>query len=163
MTAVPKRVPVLIGKAAVYGLTTLVLMIPAVVIAFLVGQSILSPGHLATSLGGPGTARAVVGAALYLAAVGLLGLALGGLLRHTAGAVGALFGVLFALQIVVGFLPASVADGVTKYLPTPAGAAVTNVRPDPASLGPWAGFGLFCLYAAVVLALAAWLLRRRDV
>jgi ABC-2 type transport system permease protein len=37
------------------------------------------------------------------------------------------------------------------------------VRPDPASLGPWAGFGLFCLYTAITLGLAAWLLRRRDV
>jgi hypothetical protein len=39
---------------------------------------------------------------------------------------------------------------------------VANLRPDPASLGPWTGFGLFCLYTAVVLAVAAWQLRRRD-
>ena len=71
--------------------------------------------------------------------------------------------MLFGLQIVVGFLPASVADKVSRYLPTPAGVAVTNVRPDPASLGPWAGFGLFCLYTVILLGLAAWLLRRRDV
>jgi ABC-2 type transport system permease protein len=44
----------------------------------------------------------------------------------------------------------------------PAGAAVANVRPDPAALAPWTGFGLLCLYTAVVLALAAWQLRRRD-
>jgi ABC-2 type transport system permease protein len=51
---------------------------------------------------------------------------------------------------------------VYPYLPVPAGAAVANVRPDPAALAPWNGFGLFCLYVAVVLALAAWQLRRRD-
>ena len=108
-------------------------------------------------------AVAVLGSALYLTAVGLLGLGLGALLRNTAGATASLFGVLFGLQIVVGFLPATLADKIARYLPTPAGVAVTNVQPDPASLGPWAGFGLFCLYTAIVLGLAAWLLRRRDV
>jgi ABC-2 type transport system permease protein len=44
----------------------------------------------------------------------------------------------------------------------PVGAAVANVQPDPAALAPWSGLGLFCLYTAVVLALAAWQLRRRD-
>ena len=95
--------------------------------------------------------------------MGLLGLGLGALLRNTAGAIASLFGVLFGLQIVVGFLPASVADKVSRYLPTPAGVAVTNVRTDPASLPPWTGFGLFCLYTVILLGLAAWLLRRRDV
>jgi len=101
----------------------------------------------------------VLGSALYLTAVGLLGLGLGALLRNTAGAIASLFG----LQIVVGFLPASVADKVSRYLPTPAGVAVTNVRPDPASLPPWTGFGLFCLYTVILLGLAAWLSRRHDV
>ena len=108
-------------------------------------------------------ARAVLGSALYLIAVGLLGLGLGALLRNTAGAIASLFGVLFGLQLVVGFLPATLADRIARYLPTPAGVAVSNVQPDPASLGPWAGFGLFCLYTAITLGLAAWLLRRRDV
>jgi len=44
-----------------------------------------------------------------------------------------------------------------------AGLAVTTVRPDPASsLAPWAGFGVFCLYAAVLLSLAAVRMRRGD-
>jgi hypothetical protein len=126
---------------------------------FLVSQSVLSREQLGTSLHQPGVARAVLGSALYLTAVGLLGLGLGALLRNTAGAIASLFG----LQIVVGFLPASVADKVSRYLPTPAGVAVTNVRPDPASLPPWTGFGLFCLYTVILLGLAAWLLRRHDV
>jgi ABC-2 type transport system permease protein len=160
--AVPRRLPVLWGKAIAYALTTLTLCVPASVAAFLVGQSILSSQRLGTTLDHPGTARAVLGSALYLAAVGLLGLGLGALLRNTAGAVASLFGVLFAPQIVVGFLPSTWSDQIYGYLPTPAGTAVTSVAPDPISLGPWAGFGLFCLYTAILLGLAAWLLRRRD-
>jgi ABC-2 type transport system permease protein len=162
LAAVPARLPVLWGKAVGYALAVLALCVPASFAAFLVGQSILSAERLDTTLGQPGVARAVLGSALYLAAVGLLGLGLGALLRGTAAAVGALFGLLFAPQILVGLLPSTWSDHLYGYLPAPAGIAVTNVRPDPASLAPWTGFGVFCLYTAVLLALAAWRLRRQD-
>jgi ABC-2 type transport system permease protein len=160
--AVPRRLPVLWGKAIGYALAVLTLTVPATFAAFLVGQSILSSGHLDTTLNHPGTARAVIGAALYLTAVGLLGLGLGALLRSTAAAVGSLFGLLFAPQILVGFLPSSLSDHIYPYLPAPAGVAITNIQPDSRSLAPWTGFGVFCLYTAILLALAAWRLRHRD-
>jgi ABC-2 type transport system permease protein len=162
LTAVPGRLPVLWGKAIVYALTTFTLCLPATFAAFLVGQSILSAEHLDTTFGQPGVVRAVLGSALYLTAVGLLGLGLGALLRNTAAAISSLFGLLFALQIIVEFLPEAWSDVVYKYLPTPAGTAVTTVRPDPTLLAPWTGLGVFCIYAAAVLGLAAWQLRRRD-
>jgi len=160
--AVPRRLPVLWGKAIGYAIAVLALTVPATFVAFLVGQSILSSGHLDTTLNHPGTARAVIGAALYLTAVGLFGLGLGALLRSTAAAVGSLFGLLFAPQILVGFLPSSLSDHIYRYLPAPAGVAITNVQPDSTSLAPWTGFGVFCLYTAILLALAAWRLRHRD-
>lgn len=163
LVAVPRRLPVLWGKATVLSLLTLAASLPATVVTFLIGQRLLSDQHLGTSLGQPGVLRAVLGSALYLTAVSLFGLGLGAVLRNTAGAIAALFGALFMLQILAGLLPASWSDHAYKYLPTPAGSAITAVHPDAVtSLGPWTGFGLFCLYTALVLALAAWLLRRRD-
>ncbi|RZU52360.1 ABC-type transport system involved in multi-copper enzyme maturation permease subunit [Krasilnikovia cinnamomea] len=163
LAAVPGRLPVLWGKAVTFGLATVAVAVPAAVVAFVAGQSVLSAEHLDTGLGQPGVGRAVLGSAWFLTVVGLLGLGLGTLLRNTAAGISALFGLLFAPQLVLGLLPESVADAVYRYLPTPAGAAVTAVRQDPDTLGPWTGFGLFCLYTAVVLGLAAWRLRRRDV
>jgi ABC-type transport system involved in multi-copper enzyme maturation permease subunit len=161
--SVPDRLPVLWGKAVVFGLTTLVLCVPAVVVAFVAGQSILAAEHLDTRLGDPGVARAVFGSALLLALVGLFGLGLGALLRNTAGGVAALLGLLFAPQILVGFLPESVADQAYRYVPAQAGQAIMFVRPDAAtSLSPWAGLGVFALYTAIALGLAAWQLLRRD-
>lgn len=160
--AVPGRLPILWGKAVTFTLTTLALCIPAAYAAFLVGQSILSREHLDTSLGQPGVARAVLGSGLYLAVLGLFGLGLGALLRNTAGAISALLGVLFGFPIVAGLLPATWSDHVQKYLPGPAGMAVAAVRPDSAALLPWAGFGLFCLYTAAVLALGARRMNGRD-
>jgi ABC-2 type transport system permease protein len=163
LAAVPNRLPVLWGKAVVFGLTTLVLCVPAVVTAFVVGQSILSAEHLDTGLGEPGVARAVFGSALFLALVGLFGLGLGALLRNTAGGIAALFGLFFAPQMLVGFLPESVSDHIYKYLPAPAGQAIMFVKPDPtSSLSPWTGLCVFTLYTVIALGLAAWQLRKRD-
>ncbi len=136
LAAVPSRLPVLWAKAAVFATVTLVLTVPSVLGAFLIGQSILKAKHLQTGLGDPGVLRAVLGAALYLTVIGLLGLGLGALLRNTAGGISALFGVLFVLPIIVRFLPASWADPIDKYLPSTAGEAITHVHADPGSVGP---------------------------
>ena len=160
--AVPARLPVLWAKAAVFAAVTLVLMVPTVLGAFLIGQSILTSKHLQTSLSSSGVLRAVIGAALFLTVVGLLGIGLGALLRNTAGGISTLFGLLFVLPIIVRFLPSSWSDPINKYLPSNAGEAITHVHPDPTLLAPWTGFGLFCGYAVVVFIAAAISLRRRD-
>jgi ABC-2 type transport system permease protein len=163
VTAVPRRTPVVLGKAVVVAAATFAVSLPAAFAAFLAGQAVFAPENLDVSLTGPGVLRAVIGAALYLTVVALLGLGLGALLRSTAGAVSALFGVLFALQMVAGFLPDDRSDEVVRYLPSPAGLAVTNVGTDPYYLAPWTGFALFLLYTAVLLGLAVRCVRRRDV
>ena len=74
-----------------------------------------------------------------------------------------MLGLLFGLQILAGFLPGSWSQDISGYLPATAGQAVTFARPDPtSSLPPWTGFGVFCLYAAILLGLAAVRMRRGD-
>jgi ABC-2 type transport system permease protein len=160
--AVPTRLPVLWAKVAVFATATLVVTVPAVLVAFFVGQSILSGKNIQASIGDPGVLRAVLGGALYLTVVGVLGIGLGSLLRSTAAGISALFGVLFVLPIIVRLLPSSVSDPVGKYLPSSAGQAITAVVPSPTDLSPWVGFALFCGYAAVAVAVAAGVLARRD-
>jgi len=160
--AVPARLPVLWAKATVFATVTLALMVPSVLGAFWIGQSILTSKHLQAKLSDPGVLRAVIGAALYLTVVGLLGIGLGALLRNTAAGISTLFGLLFVLPIIVRFLPSSWADPINEYLPSSAGEAITHVHPDPTMLAPWTGFGLFCAYAIAVLIAAAVSLRRRD-
>jgi ABC-type transport system involved in multi-copper enzyme maturation permease subunit len=160
--AVPRRLPVLWAKLGVFGATALVLITPAVLVAFFIGQSILASKNLDTSLGKPDVARAVFGAALYVVAVGLLGMGLGALLRNTAAAISTLFGALFVLPLIVRLLPSDWQSHVSRYLPLNAGSAVTNVHNDAGSMAPWSGFTLFCVYIAIVIGLAAWRLLRQD-
>jgi ABC-2 type transport system permease protein len=160
--AVPRRLPVLWGKAALLAATTTAVSLPAAFAAFAGGQSILSRQHLSVPLSQPDVARAIIGCALYLALVALLGLGLGALIRNAAGGIAALFGLLYGLPLAASFLPGSMAADVTKYLPADAGQAVTTVQPDPTALHPWTGFGVLCAYAAVLLAISAARMRRGD-
>lgn len=162
LTAVPKRLPMLWAKAAVFTGVTLLLMLLATLLSFFIGQAILSSEGIEASIGDPGVGRAVVGYALYLTGVGLLGVGLGALLRNTAGAISSLFGLLFVAPIVVHFLPAGWNDAISKYLPSNAGQVISHVRTDNDGLGPWTGLLVFFLYSVVALALAGVALVRRD-
>jgi ABC-2 type transport system permease protein len=161
LTAVPKRLPMLWAKAIVYGVTTLVLMVASTLIAFFVGQAILSGRHLNIAFSHPGVPRAVIGAGLYLTVVGLFGLGLGAIVRNTAGGIATFAGIMFVLPPLMNVLPSSWNKAASPYLPLQAGEAILNLtRGD--NLAPWVGFGIFCAYAAAALAIAAVLLVRRD-
>jgi hypothetical protein len=162
LTAVPRRLPVLGAKTLVFAVITLIATLPAAFLAFVLGQRMLAGKHIETTLAAPHVTRAVIGAALYLTAIGLFGVALGWLLRHTAGAIATLVGLLLVLPILVHFLPTSWSDTVGKWLPGSAGQAVFAVRPEPHSFTPWVGFAVLCAYVAVCLVAAAVLLVRRD-
>jgi ABC-2 type transport system permease protein len=161
--AVPKRLPVLWGKLGVFAATTLVLGTLACVIAFLGGQAIFASKHVGASLGDPGVLRAVLGSGLFLAAIGALGVGLGALIRNGAGAIATLTGLLFVAPVIVSALPQRLSDAIGPYLPGNAGTAIIFTQPSPDSLGPWTGLGVLCAWAAVAVALAAVMLRRRDV
>jgi ABC-type transport system involved in multi-copper enzyme maturation permease subunit len=161
-SAVPKRLPVLWAKALVFGAVAFVITLPAVFIVFFAGQAILTGQHINITISHPGVVRALFGAALYVTVMGLFGLGLGAIVRSTAGGIATLAGLVFVLPPIIGLLPTSVSDSVNPYLPSNAGGAVWTIHPDPNTLAPWAGFGVFCAYAFVALVIAAVLLVRRD-
>jgi ABC-type transport system involved in multi-copper enzyme maturation permease subunit len=160
--ATPQRATVLAAKAAAFTGVVLTAGLLSSFGAFFIGQAIFASKDLGVSVTDPGVLRAVVGGALYLAAVGLLGLGLGTILRRTAGAVAALVGVLVLVPLVAGFLPASFQESVGRFFPAQAGMAVFSVAPDPRSLTPWTGYGLFLAYVATALVIGGLLLTRRD-
>lgn len=162
ISAVPKRLPVLWGKALVFGAVAFAVTLPAVFIVFFAGQSILSGQHIDIGISHPGVMRALFGAALFLTVMGLFGLGIGAIIRNTAGGIATLAGIVFVLPPVVSLLPSSIANSVDPYLPSNAGGAIWTINPDPNTLAPWTGFALFCAYAALALVIAAVLMRRRD-
>jgi len=162
LAATPQRVTVLAAKTVTFVAVVVAVGLVASFGAFFVGQAIFSAKGLDASLGDPEVLRAVIGGALYLAAVGLLGLGIGTILRRTAGAISAFVGMLVVVPIVTGFLPSSWNESVGRFFPARAGMAVFNVLPDPASLSPWIGFAVLVGYAAIALIVGGLLLTRRD-
>jgi len=160
-TAVPKRLPVLWAKAAVYVAVVLALMIPSTIAVFFAGESILSTRHVSVAFSHPHIARAVVGAALYLAVVGLFGLGLGAIVRNTAGGIATFAGIMFVLPPLMNVLPLSWNNAASPYLPLQAGQTIMSTTPGH-HLAVWTGFGLFFGYAVASVAIASVLLVRRD-
>lgn len=163
LAAVPSRLPVLWGKVVVFAAVTFVLMLVAALGAFLLGQSVLSSRDMDTAaLSDPGVFRAVIGAAVYLTGAGVIGLAVGVLLRNTAGAITLVVGTLFVVPGLIQLLPSSWNDAVGPYLPSNAANAVMTVQTTSDSLSSGSGLAVFAGYIVVLLAGAAVLLKRRD-
>lgn len=161
--AVPKRLPVLWGKMTVFGLVSYALMLPTVFLAFLLSQTILSGRHINIALSHHGVVPALCGTALYLALVGLFGLAIGTIIRNTAGGITTVAAILFVIPPLMNVLPASWNNAISPYLPSNAGSAIMQLHRDSGSLAPWTGLGVFACYVAVGTVIAAVLLKRRDV
>jgi ABC-2 type transport system permease protein len=164
LAAIPDRRLLLAAKAAVFGAAALLVGEFTALAAFLINQYVVltAPAPHA-SLGQPGVLRAVLMIGAYLALVGLLGLGLGAIIRHTAGAIAALVGFVLAVPLVLQAFPAGIKTAVTPYLPMIiAENSLAAVKPVADSLGAWPGLALLCGYAAAALLAGGWVLARRD-
>jgi len=160
--AVPRRLPVLWGKAVVLTVLLAVVMVLACLAAFLLGQAILGADK-GTTLAADGVLRAVIGSGLYLAGIGLFGIAIGSLMRNTAGAIAVVVASLLIIPGLIGLiLPDSWNQNVSPYLPSTAGQAFTTVQPADTLLASGTGAAVFVGWLVVLLTGAALLLRRRD-
>jgi ABC-type transport system involved in multi-copper enzyme maturation permease subunit len=165
LTAMPRRGTLIAAKAIVFGAVTLVTSLVTCFAAFFLGQAIMSSHHINATLSQPGVLRAVIGGALFLTAVGLLGFGIGLLIRHSAGAICAAVALLFVASILVNLLPESWQNHTDRLLPAIAGGSVWAVVPQvgpPATFGPWTGFAVLCVWAAVAIAGGMYLFRKRN-
>lgn len=168
LAAVPRRSLVLTAKAAVFGAVTLIVGETASFIAFFAVGATLRHGVAAPTLGQPGVLRAVAVTGAGFCLIGLLGLGLGAIIRHSAAAVGVLVAGVYVVAQFIGFI----AHGVASYMPilivenslstTMPVTCGTDSASCPNFLSAWAGLGVLSLYAVIALTVGGWLLARRD-
>jgi ABC-2 type transport system permease protein len=162
-TAVPRRLPVLWAKAGVFALVTFVLAVPSVLIAFWASQAILSRHDiLQVSFSSPGVARSVIGGAVYLTLVGIFALAIGAVVRNTAGGISVFAALFFVIPPLMLLLPSSWQHAITPYLPSEAARSIFSLTHGSDMLAPGPGLALFLGYTMLAIAVAAVLLVRRD-
>jgi ABC-2 type transport system permease protein len=159
--AVPRRGRVLAAKATVLAAVTLAAGEALAFAAFAAFQVAARHGVPHASLAQPGVLRAVLLAGAYPSLIGFIGLGLAAVIRHTAGAISAIVGVLFVLPLVL--LPLGWHSAVMKFLPWMIAVnSLAAVKPVTNSLSAGTGLAMLCLYAAAALAAGGWALLRRD-
>jgi hypothetical protein len=162
VAAVPRRRAVIAAKAAVVGVVTLLAGEVIAFVTFFTAQWGLSAQHLNVTLAHPGALRGVLAAGFYLAVMAWVGLGLGAVIRHTAGAITAMVGVVFLLPTIIHALPSPWDTRIGRF--TLDGAAQQMIAQHPHAGYFSAGPSLLIVvgYAAAALAAAAFMITRRD-
>ena len=162
LLAVPRRLPMLAAKALVFGLLDFVVSAITVFAVFFITTAILR-SHISITLSTTGVTRACIGGILYLTVLGLFSLAIGGLIRHTAGAIATVIALVLVVPPLISLIPGTIANHVHGYLPTIAGTLVAQTSQQSGDvLSPWQGFGVFCIWTVVLLGACGYLLIHRD-
>ncbi|MFB6814974.1 ABC transporter permease [Streptomyces sp. NPDC056347] len=163
LTACPSRARVLTAKAIVFFLLTFTITtVTAAVVAML--QVAIIGGE---SADGSAWLNATVGVGLYVATLGLLSLAVGALVRHSAGAITIMIGVVLLPLVLAMFMMSQSLEDLRMWLFEYSIPSQLSVLYDtaPADSGPsgWGSVLIMVGLSAVALFSAYLSLDRRDV
>jgi ABC-2 type transport system permease protein len=165
LAVMPRRGVLYAAKAITFAAVTLTVSLVTSFVAFFVGQAILSSKHYNTTLTQPGVLRAVLLSAAIVTVFGLFAYGAGAIIRNTAGAISAILGFIFLIPLLAQALPNAWFADLQRWLPG-GGALEPIARSTPPIDGhlfsAWGEFAVFSGYAAVLLAVGAWLFIRRD-
>ncbi|MFI9719331.1 ABC transporter permease [Streptomyces sp. NPDC052396] len=163
LTACPSRTRVLAAKAIVYFALTFVTTLAATLLVAVIDQGALSEyTHYRNSAGD--WLGATAGVSLYLSLLGLLSLGVGGMLRHSAGAITTVLGVVLLPLILAMFLSAF-GGLASKLLEYSVPAQLSSFYPGangPGGPGAWLSLLIVAVLTAASLAGAHLLMTRRD-
>jgi ABC-2 type transport system permease protein len=145
--AVPKRLPAMFAKAIVFGVVTFLVSFVALVAAAFATAPLLVSKGVTADFGDPDVWLTLVGGAGYLALIGLIALAIGLLIRSSAGGIAAALGLLLVVPVVFSLVArlaqADWATNVAAFLPSNAGAKLyaypTDAVAATVTQGPGAG------------------------
>ncbi|WP_439030411.1 ABC transporter permease [Gordonia terrae] len=144
--AVPRRPRVLIAKVVVFGVLTFVVTAVVCVVALVLAQALAGDG---IALGGPDTVRQLWGTPVFATLCALIGLAVGALVRHSAGAVAIVLVWMLALERIISVLP-RVGEYIVSFLPFLNG---WNFLAGGSETFDWNAYGSLLYFAVFTLAL----------
>jgi hypothetical protein len=162
LTAQPRRIDVYAAKALVVAALAFVTGLIAGFVSFFACQAIMASTHASAKIGDPGVLRSVIGCGLFLAVCALFAFSIAALLRSAAGAISVAIGVLLIVPLLVMALPSSLSQDITRWLPSEAGSAILAPVTQSHEFSAWAGFGLFCVYTAILLGAGLLMFNQRD-
>lgn len=166
MVAVPKRIPALLAKNLVIAVAAFVLGAGAALISYFIAQPILAAENLEFALSDEGVWRSILNTGTYLALIAVISMAIGTLLRNTAGGVVTAIGLFFVVPVIVVNLIQGLADWIpdaARFLPTNAGEMMMEFSPIDGQFTPLEGGLVMAAWAVVLLVASLLVTKRRDV
>jgi ABC-2 family transporter protein len=119
---------------------------------FLAGQAVLGSGKVPyASFGEPGVLRAVALPGVFLALLALLGLGLGAIMPHSAGAVATFATIMLVLPLLLAAAPGHLGRFMPETMLTSSVAAVIPQTASQALPPGWDGFLIMAAYSAAAL------------
>ncbi|MFJ8541179.1 ABC transporter permease subunit [Streptomyces sp. NPDC093586] len=166
MTACPSRGRVLVAKAIVFFLVAFVVTLVSATLVALLHVALLED-HGTVPPTGEEWLKSTVGISLYIALLGLLSLAVGSVIRHSAGAITLMIGLVLAPLVIALFMFAQSLEDVRTALleysiPNQMSVFYTNSLSESGPSG-WDPLWIMIGATAVVFVGAYALLQRRDV
>ncbi|MCT9869597.1 ABC transporter permease [Paenarthrobacter aurescens] len=161
--AVPKRLSPFLAKLIVVMVSAFLLTAISIYIAGLVSLPIVDNYDLKLDLGSSQSVKLLLVNSLYVAAVAAIGMALGTIVRNSAGGIMSLVGLLFVAPIAFQLIPGDFFKEANKYLPTSTISPLTAVEHVPETLEAWQAALVLGAWVVVPVALAMVLLKKRDV
>jgi ABC-type transport system involved in multi-copper enzyme maturation permease subunit len=161
--AVPRRTPAFVAKLLVVMVTAFVVTAVSVFIAGLVSVPILDNYNLDLDLASSQSVKLLLVNSLYVAAVAAIGMALGSLLRNSAGGIMSLVGLFFVAPIAFQLIPGDFFVQARKYLPGNTVEPMTAVNHLPDTLEVWQAALVLGAWVVIPVVLAAVVLKKRDV
>lgn len=165
MVAVPTRTPALLAKTLVIAVVSFVVGVFSALAAYLVAQPILNSQDLGFGLDAEWVLPSIINTGTVLALIAVMGVAIGALLRSTAGGVVTFVGALFVLPIIASLLSglADWVDDAARFLPSSAATQLVATRIQPDQFNQVEGGLILAGWALVLLVAAVVLLKKRDV
>jgi ABC-type transport system involved in multi-copper enzyme maturation permease subunit len=163
MTACPSRARVLAAKAIVFFAVAFTVTFASVLLVAVVDVAILNG---AKTPSGSEWLKGTFGISLYIALLGLISLLVGSIIRHSAGAITIMIGLVLAPLVIALFMFSSALETVRQALfdysiPNQLGVFYSNSLSDTGPTGwdpVWIALGV----TAVAFAGAVALLQKRD-
>jgi hypothetical protein len=166
MIAVPRRTPVLLAKAIIIAALAFAIGSAAALLSTYVAQPILAAEDMQFGLSAEGVLPSIVNTGTYLACIAVISLAIGTLLRNTAGGVVTAVALFFVLPVIVLNLISGLAEWIpdaARFLPTEAGDQLVSISTAEGNLTQWQGGLVMAAWAVVLLAVSMLVARRKDV